>query len=134
VLAGKARAVLVVLLLAGCSRLTAEAYQDKISSHLTTFADGEVRVKQGHGFFWIIGTYTHPQTSASIKVPAKGPPENGLLRVEFRYPKVHGQAAVCRFRDNQLIEAVFHHGTPQETRFMESKATEIANAVYLASR
>jgi hypothetical protein len=133
-LAGKARVVLVLFLVAGCSRLTPEAYQEKISSHLTTFADGEVRIKQGHGFFWIVGTYTHPQTSASITVLAKGPPENGLLAVEFRYPNVHGQAAVCRFRDNQLIETVFNHGTPEETRFMESKAKEIANAVYLASR
>jgi hypothetical protein len=133
-LAGQARVLLVVLLLTSCSRLTPEAYQARISSHLTTFADGEVSVKQGHGFFWVIGTYTHPQTSASIMVLAKGPPENGLLFVEFRYPKVHGPAAVCRFQDNQLIETVVHHGSPEETRFMEAKAKEIANAVYLAGR
>jgi hypothetical protein len=100
---------------------------------LTTFADGELSVKKGHGFFWVIGTCTDPKTSASITVLAKGPPENGLLSVEFRYPKVHGQAAVFQFQDNKLIKTVFHHGTPEETRFMESKAKEIANAVYLAS-
>jgi hypothetical protein len=132
-LAGKARALLVVALLAGCSRLTEDEYREKISSHLTTFADGEVSVKKGHGFFWVIGTYTDPKTSASITVLAKGPPENGLLTVEVRCPKVHGQAAVCQFHDNQLIKTVFNHGTPEETRLMESKATEIANAVYLAS-
>jgi hypothetical protein len=124
----------MVVLLAGCSRLTEETYREKISSHLTTFADGELRVKKGHGFFWVIGTYTHPNTSASITVLAKGPPENGLLSVEFRYPRVHGQAAVCWFQDNRLLESVFHHGTPEETRLMEAKAKEIANAVYLASR
>jgi hypothetical protein len=133
-LAGKERAMLVVALLAGCGKLTEETYREKISSHLTTFADGELRVKEGHGFFWVIGTYTHPKTSASMTVLAKGPPENGLLSVEFRHPKVHGQAAVFRFRDNTLIETVFNHGTPEETRLMESKAKEIANAVYLAGR
>ena len=46
-LAGKARALLVLFLLAGCSRLTADAYQQKLRPHLTTFADGEVSVKQG---------------------------------------------------------------------------------------
>jgi hypothetical protein len=133
-LAGKERAVLVVALLAGCGKLTEETYREKISSHLTTFADGELRVKEGHGFFWVIGTYTHPETSESMTVLAKGPPENGLLSVEFRRPKVHGQAAVCRFQDNRLVETVVSHGTPEETRLMESKAKEIANAVYLAGR
>jgi hypothetical protein len=132
-LASKVRAVLAIALLAGCSRLTEDEYRQRISPHLTTFADGEVTVKQGHGFFWVIGTYTHPNTSESITVLAKGPPENGLLSVEVRCPKVHGQAAVCQFQDNKLIKTVFNHGSPEETRLMESKAKEIANAVYLAS-
>jgi hypothetical protein len=128
------RMLILVGLLAACNKPTAEDYHEKISSHLTTIDRLELQVKQGHNFFWVMFSYADPTTSASLNVLAKAPPENGNLAVEFRMKGTRGQAAVFQFQDNKLCSKSQIHGTPDEISVMEVKATEIANAIYLACR
>jgi hypothetical protein len=129
-----ARMLILVGLLAGCNKMTAEDYHEKISSHLTTIDRHELQVKQGHNFFWVMFRYGDPTTSAGLTVLAKAPPEQGSLAVEFRKNGARGQAAVFQFQHNKLSSKAITLGTPDEIRVMEIKATEIANAIYLACR
>jgi hypothetical protein len=128
------RMLVLVGLLAGCNSPTAEDYHEKISSHLTTIDRQELQVKQGHHFFWVMFSYADPTTSAGLHVLAKAPPEQGSLAIEFRKKGARGQAAVFQFQDNKLSSKAITHGTPDEIRVMEIKATEIADAIYLACR
>lgn len=128
----KTKMLVLAVLLAGCNKPTAEDYHVKISSHLTTIDRREVQVKQGHNFFWVIFSYSDPTTSAALNVLTKAPPENGSLAVEFRRKGTRGQAAVFQFQDNKLSSKPTMTGSPDEIRVMEIKATEIANAIYLA--
>jgi hypothetical protein len=126
------RMMILVVLLSGCNKPTAEDYHEKIGSHLTTIDRHDLQVKQGHNFFWVMLSYSDPKTAARLNVLAKAPPENGSVAVEFRMKGMRGQAAVFQFQDNKLSSNPIMPGTPDEMRVMEIKATEIANAIYLA--
>jgi hypothetical protein len=130
----KTRILILLALATGCSKLTGEDYHAKMVSHLNTINREELRVKKGHNFFWVMYSYSDPKTSAGVNVVTKAPPESGKLDVEFRLKGTRGQAAVFHFQDNKLVDRKLIQGTADETRVMEGKATEIANAVYLASQ